>query len=64
MEEENRITNEPLFKLGNITERRDINLKLSDRDKYSHKSNFTQNPEEALFPNKQSNNPYSIKGND
>ena len=65
MEEENKIKEDlQFFKLGHITDRRDVNLKLSDRENYSNKSNLTQNPEEALFPNKQNNNPYNIKGND
>ena len=65
MEEENKIKEDlQFFKLGHITDRRDVNLKLSDRENYSNKSNLTQNPEEALFPNKQNNNPYNINGND
>ena len=47
MEEENKINDDlHLYKLGNISDRRDINLKLSDRDDYSNKSNLTQNPED------------------
>ena len=46
MDEENKIKEDlQFFKLGHITDRRDINLKLSDRENYSDKSNLTQNPE-------------------
>ena len=66
MEEENKkIDDLLLFKIGNITDRRDLKkLKLSDREDCSEKSHLTQNPEDALFPNSNNYNPYLLKGND
>ena len=64
MEEENRINNEALFKLGNVTDRRDVNLKLTDRENILDKSHLTQNPEDVLFPQTNNNSHYNIKAND
>ena len=62
MEEKNEQNEKPpIFKLGNITERRDINLKLSDRDNILDISHLTQNPEDVLFPPKKDNNNFCIK---
>ena len=48
MKEENKINNDLHFlKLGNISDRRNINIKLSDRDNYSNKSSLTHNPEDS-----------------
>ena len=62
MEEKNEQNEKPpIFKLGNITERRDINLKLSDRDNILDISHLTQNPEDVLFPPKKDNNNFCIE---
>ena len=64
MEEENKINNEPLFKLGNITDRRDVKLKLTDRENILDKSHLTQNPEDVLFPQTNNNSYNNIKRTD
>ena len=64
MEEENKINNEPLFKLGNLTDRRDAKLNLTDRENNLDKSHLTQNPEDALFPQTNNNSHYNIKRTD
>ena len=48
MEEKNEQNEKPpIFKLGNITERRDIKLKLSDRYNILHITQLNHNPEDV-----------------
>ena len=42
-------------KIENKTDRKELNLKLSDRESLLNKSHLTQNPEDALY-NKNNNN--------
>ena len=47
-------------KIENKTDRKELNLKLSDRESLLNKSHLTQNPEDALY-NKNNNNKINLE---